>query len=585
MRTLFLFLLLVASSKLFSQLKGPAKLDSLLAVLKTAKEDSNKVKTLSAVALYYRNTSPLKVFPYTNDALALAEKIKWKQGVAVQYDNLGQYTSDTGNYPMARERYNTAYQLNSELGNKKGQAQNMNNIARSYQREGNYTQATDYLFKALTLAEAIQDNELTGVISTNLVGCFLTQKNYAKAVEYAEKTEKYTKLTNNIPNIIKAQIQLGLIKSALKDTVAAKAYLEKALQTATDNHDPVDEANALVNLASLYYPDYKKEAELMERVKTILDAINPSSVINLINSANLGDTYINIATTVPAAQKAVYLQKAETNLLRAKTMAEQSKATEYLADIYQMQVHLNEEKGNYKAALENYKKYTGMNDSLFSQERKNEIAGLEGKHSLAVKDNEIALNKLTLANQRKTQWGLIAGVALLLVIGGLLYWQSRSRKKTNTTLMVLNNQLDEANKVKARFFSILSHDLRSPIVNLVHFLHLQKDNPDLLSEEQQAMHSQKISESAEDLLNNMEAMLLWSKEQMENFRPNIKSIPVVDLFDYIQKFFSNTQNVRIGFDAAPGLLVSTDENYLRTIMQNLTSNAIRALKETPNAQY
>ena len=62
---------------------------------------------------------------------------------------------------------------------------------------------------------------------------------------------------------------------------------------------------------------------------------------------------------------------------------------------------------------------------------------------------------------------LIAGLTLAVTIGGLLFWQSRSRKKTNTTLIVLNNQLDDANKVKARFFSILSHDLRCPIVNLV----------------------------------------------------------------------------------------------------------------------
>src|ERR1700712_2306278 len=149
--------------------------------------------------------------------------------------------------------------------------------------------------------------------------------------------------------------------------------------------------------------------------------------------------------------------------------------------------------------------------------------------------------------------------------------------------MVLNNKLDEANKVKARFFSILSHDLRSPIVNLVHFLHLQKDSPDLLSAEQQNNHRQNIGESAEDLLNNMEAMLLWSKEQMENFKPNIKALPVTDLFDYIQKFFGQTEKVKMIFNAPSGLMVTTDENYLRTIMQNLTSNAIRALKNTNDA--
>ena len=44
------------------------------------------------------------------------------------------------------------------------------------------------------------------------------------------------------------------------------------------------------------------------------------------------------------------------------------------------------------------------NDSLFSQEKKNEIACIEGKYSIAAKDNEIAISKLMLANQRKTQW-------------------------------------------------------------------------------------------------------------------------------------------------------------------------------------
>jgi len=78
-------------------------------------------------------------------------------------------------------------------------------------------------------------------------------------------------------------------------------------------------------------------------------------------------------------------------------------------------------------------------------------------------------------------------------------------------------------------------------------------------------------------------MLLWSKEQMENFKPNIKMIAVADLFNYIQQFFGQTGNVSIGFDYPQEMMIPADENYLRTIMQNLTSNAIRALKNTPKA--
>jgi len=55
------------------------------------------------------------------------------------------------------------------------------------------------------------------------------------------------------------------------------------------------------------------------------------------------------------------------------------------------------------------------------------------------------------------------------------------------------------------------------------------------------------------------------------------------LFEYIQKFAGRTERVAMTFNAPAGLEVLTDENYLRTIMQNLTSNAIRALKNTSNA--
>lgn len=144
----------------------------------------------------------------------------------------------------------------------------------------------------------------------------------------------------------------------------------------------------------------------------------------------------------------------------------------------------------------------------------------------------------------------------------------------------MNGQLDEANKVKARFFSILSHDLRRPIVNLVHFLELQKEDPAIFSEQEQQMHRQHISDSAASLLNTMEAMLLWSKEQMKRFEPEIKEVPIADLFDHIRNFFGEQEKVKMQFTAEAGLVAMTDENYLRTIMQNLTSNAIHAVQHS-----
>jgi signal transduction histidine kinase len=243
-------------------------------------------------------------------------------------------------------------------------------------------------------------------------------------------------------------------------------------------------------------------------------------------------------------------------------------------------VGLEEAEGNYRLALEYHKRVTAINDSLFSQDKKNEIAGLEGKHDLALKDKELALERLTTSTQRRTSIGLLIGVILLAVIGILLYRQSRQRK-------IVNVQLAEANQVKARFFAILSHDLRAPIVNLLHFLHILQRGAGPADRSGPGKQSQQeIGDSVETLLGTMESMLLWSKEQMESFHPTIRptgsggavrlSAPVL---------WGSRMGSRLICDGAerplPG---ATDEHYLRTIMQNLTSNALRVLRGQPDAK-
>lgn len=98
------------------------------------------------------------------------------------------------------------------------------------------------------------------------------------------------------------------------------------------------------------------------------------------------------------------------------------------------------------------------------------------------KKNEADIAKLSLATIEKQKWMMILGLIFLSIIGALFYYQSLVRKKTNRKLQILNIELDEANKAKARFMAILNHDLRSPVANLLQFLHLQKDNPELLDE-------------------------------------------------------------------------------------------------------
>lgn len=121
------------------------------------------------------------------------------------------------------------------------------------------------------------------------------------------------------------------------------------------------------------------------------------------------------------------------------------------------------------------------------------------------------------------------------------------------------------------------------MANLINFLQLQKRNPGILSEQQITDRENKISNSAASLLETMEGMLLWSKGQMENFKPEENLVPVSNLFVYLKRFFADISNISLNFSDKEAVVVTTDENYLQTIMQNLTANAIKALQQTPNA--
>lgn len=109
-----------------------------------------------------------------------------------------------------------------------------------------------------------------------------------------------------------------------------------------------------------------------------------------------------------------------------------------------------------------------------------------------------------------------------------------------------------------------------------------KDSPELLDAETKTRIEKTTLTSAENLLTSMEDILLWSKGQMENFKPQPTKIEVSSLFDDTQKHFSSEQRVAISFQNLENLEIKTDENYLKTIIRNLTGNALKALSKTDN---
>lgn len=227
--------------------------------------------------------------------------------------------------------------------------------------------------------------------------------------------------------------------------------------------------------------------------------------------------------------------------------------------------------GDFQKASEFYRDYAFTKDTLLNEAGKKNIAEMEARFQNKQKQQQID-------EAKKERIYLISGIVALLAILLLLYVNYVNKKRNARILDAKNAALYEANKTKATLFSVISHDLRSPISQLYQYLQLQKDNPELLSEEMKRKHSERISNATASLLETMEDMLVWSKTQMDRFVPAIEDVPVHLLIqDTISllgpDIAAKALNVRneIGHDT----IVHSDTNLLKIILRNLLLNAIQ----------
>lgn len=589
---LFLLLLTINSN---AQKQGQVLLDSLIAAISIPKNDTLQIRLLNKIVLEGMKINPgayLKKYPEMG--LQLATKMKWDRAIAVFHNSFGDLYSSDEKRDEAIHEYEIALRIQEKIKDSFNICISQNNIGVVHQHNGNYTKAIEYFTRTVKLAEAFHNSYLMSLGYSNIATVYVDQGNYSKALEYLKQSLQLREKDEDAENIAITFQNMGDVYLKQKDSAKAALYFNKALHTFEQTENKEGLALVYGNLASLYSKDsVQKKTALLLKAQSIWESTYPKHPNALSNMGNLGELFLWLAKTKPntsisAGENTItgknnFLQQASYYIQKGIALSKEGSGVNNYAFLHSVLSAIEEEKGDYKNSLLHFKTFYKLTDSIYSQENKNKIATIESQKAIDLKDKEIQLNKLALSNRKRTQAGLIAGICLLAIIGGLLFFQSRTRKKTNNTLMILNNQLDDANKVKAKFFAILSHDLRSPIANLVNFLHLQKQEPGIFDAAQTAAHQQKISSSAENLLETMEAMLLWSKGQMENFKPEIKQVAVNDLFSYIEKFFASTENVKFSFTNTTNAVVTTDENYLQTIMHNLTANAVKALKNTPGA--
>ena len=586
-----LAILLAGSFNILAQKHGQELIDSLTQQLPVAKNDTIKARIYKSITENYMLIDPIQAMKTAETGLTHVTQMKWAKGVAVFTSIKGQLYVDKGEYKKAIELYQKAYAVHEKNSDYTNMASMLNNIGAAYQRQSMSAIAIEYFLKSIKLAENIKNNGLVAISYGNIGIIYSDQSNHEKALEYFFKAVALQEKENSTDNTANSFSRIATEYLLIGDSTKAEQYFLKAKDYYGQLENNVGVATVLSNY-SIMIRDYRKNLEYKLQAQKIWDALSPENPIAIANTGNIGVAYLDIARydtlnivkrggIIPVTKNELF-GKASYYLTKAIDLSKRTGNTSYYAHFTGNLSELQELNKDYKKALLSFKEFYKLNDSLYSQESKNKIAAIESQKEIDIRNKEIENKSLQLENQNKKLWLMIAAIAFLATTGGLFFYQSRTRKKTNTTLIQLNNELDEANKVKAKFFGILSHDLRSPVASLINFLQLQKRNPGILNTQQISAREEKISSSAQSLLETMEGMLLWSKGQMENFKPDETLVPVSALFTYLKNFFSDRSTINFIFLDEDAISIQTDKHYLQTIMQNLTANAIKALHQSNN---
>jgi signal transduction histidine kinase len=145
--------------------------------------------------------------------------------------------------------------------------------------------------------------------------------------------------------------------------------------------------------------------------------------------------------------------------------------------------------------------------------------------------------------------------------------------------------LRELNQVKDKLFSIISHDLRSPVVTLDSFLNLISRHAERLSPDEMRKLSMKTRQALSNLSFLLENLLHWSKTQMEHASVQREKVDINDLIEKNLLLFDyqfEEKNIDLYRRMVQPAEVFADRAMMDIILRNLISNA---LKFTPEGGF
>ena len=454
------------------------------------------------------------------------------------------------------------------------------NMGDNYTELGQYNLAYYYLSKAMEISLQ-SSNEVDAEFATHNFGRVHKELGqYRQAIEYFNRAEELSAALNDVQGPMYTLRELGDVAVRQGKFDEALEKLKRALQLSYDLDVQVVRPDIFIDLGRLYIEMEKPEqAILYYDSARFLGRVLGNRFVQAKCFLGYGKIYLLKKNYSMAAMNFIQALDLAT-VLRAKVI--QITSLEQLAS-------LAESQGNYKDGLAYYKRYELVKDSLYNKDIPDQTLKYQMQFLKDSKDREIAslneINQLRNSELNKQQLvrNLLLGVmgvgAILLY---LLYRSNARRRQANDQLEYQRreleqrgDELEELNRVKDKFFSIISHDLRSPINSLSGVLNLMEKNG--VTAEELPLLTRELRLQFNHTKNLITNLLNWALLQMDRVtlkKETLELAPIVEENIKLSKSLSN-KNVELINQVQPGTQLYGDQNMTNMILRNLILNAVK----------
>jgi two-component system, sensor histidine kinase and response regulator len=462
------------------------------------------------------------------------------------------------------------------------------NMATVYSDIGNHPRALELFYNGLQFSEEHGHRDYEATVLNNIGNLFINMGRYEDALEYLEAAEKVSLDINNRINLRRVYTNYANAYTYLNEFDRAQSYYDMLLAEAEQNQDLVMIIRTRYNLGNLAKTrgNLDDAEEILESVyeEAGEHGILPGMLHSLVG---LGE----ISRMKGADERAILY------LLEAFEVAEVVgiyNAMESIShDLYQIYRGQN----NFADALNWLETNNEIVDRNRSEESAMRLAEYETLFDIRSSEQEAELLRAreqeaqALLQSQRTWFYFIVSIGfVLLIVALVLIWSNRrvnqalvKLKDTNSeleqasrTIRLKNNELQHINGVKDKLFTVIAHDLRSPLASLQSMIYLMKEHELTQSERDQVFKS--LDKQIQDNLSMMDNLLGWAKAQMNGIQVNYRTF---DLSDAVHAVVQQLQhqaeqkNLNLIVRISPGLAVRADYDMIKLVFRNLVANGIK----------